>query len=84
MIIPNKESDKVEFKLILNNAVIETLVAFSNAKGGSVYIGVADNANVIGISLGKETIPQMLYAPSPIRADPYTWNVYVSFFWKFL
>jgi len=38
MIIPKKESDEIEFKPALNNAVIETLVAFSNAKGGSVSI----------------------------------------------
>jgi len=60
MLIPNKESDKTEFKQAFNNAVIETLVAFSNAKGGSVYIGIADNSDVIGISLGKETIPQFI------------------------
>ena len=60
MTIPNKESDKIEFKPLLNNAVIETLVAFSNAKGGSVYAGVADNSDIIGVTLGKETIPQFI------------------------
>ena len=60
MLIPNKESDKIEFKSALNNAVIETLVAFSNAKGGSVYVGIADNSDITGISLGKETIPQFI------------------------
>ena len=60
MTIPNKESDKIEFKPLLNNAVIETLVAFSNAKGCSVYAGVADNSDIIGVTLGKETIPQFI------------------------
>jgi ATP-dependent DNA helicase RecG len=58
--VPNKESDKVEFKPGLSNAVIVALVAFSNAKGGTVYIGVANNAKVIGVSLGQETLPQFL------------------------
>ena len=60
MLIPKKESDKIEFKPILNNAVIETLVAFSNAKGGAVYVGIADNSKVSGISLGQETLPQFI------------------------
>ena len=60
MIIPKKESDEIEFKPALNNAVIETLVAFSNAKGGSVYIGVSDKGKVQGITVGKETIPQFI------------------------
>ena len=60
MLIPDRESDKVEFKTALNNAVIETLVAFSNAKGGTVYVGVADNSKVTGVSLAKETFPQFI------------------------
>jgi predicted HTH transcriptional regulator len=34
-VIPKKESDQVEFKPVFNNAVIEALAAFSNAKGGA-------------------------------------------------
>jgi len=60
MIIPKKESDKIEFKPVLNNIVIETLVAFSNTKGGTVFVGVADNSKVSGISLGQETLPQFI------------------------
>ncbi|MDR3246191.1 MAG: putative DNA binding domain-containing protein [Prevotellaceae bacterium] len=57
-ILPDKESETVEFKSSFNADAIETLVAFSNTKGGAVYIGVADDAAISGISLGKETIPQ--------------------------
>lgn len=32
------------------------MVAFSNAKGGSVYIGLTDKAEVKGVDIGKETI----------------------------
>jgi ATP-dependent DNA helicase RecG len=53
--IPTSESETVEFKTSFNAETVETLVAFANAKGGSVYIGVADDAKVVGVSLGKET-----------------------------
>ena len=58
--IPNKESNKVEFKSILNDRVIEALVAFSNAKGGAVYVGVSDNSKITGITLVQETLPQFI------------------------
>jgi ATP-dependent DNA helicase RecG len=54
--LPKKESQTVEFKTSFNEDVIETLVAFSNAVGGSVYVGIADDGSVKGVSIGKETI----------------------------
>ena len=43
--IPTSESLTVEFKTSFNENVIETLVAFFNAKGGTVYVGVADKGD---------------------------------------
>jgi ATP-dependent DNA helicase RecG len=54
--IPNIESQTVEFKTSFSEEVIISLVAFSNAKGGTVYVGVADNGEAIGVNVGKETI----------------------------
>ena len=54
--LPTSESGKVEFKTSFNEDVIESLVAFSNAKGGTVFIGVADGGKVKGIQIGKETL----------------------------
>ena len=34
------ENEKLEFKVSFNDAVIETLVAFANTSGGTVFIGV--------------------------------------------
>ena len=51
-----KESHTVEFKSSFNEEVIETLVAFSNAKGGTVYVGVSDKGKVLGLTVGKETV----------------------------
>jgi ATP-dependent DNA helicase RecG len=56
--IPVKESEKVEFKSAFNMDCIETLVAFANHKGGSIYVGVNDAGKVTGISTGKETLTQ--------------------------
>jgi ATP-dependent DNA helicase RecG len=42
--LPTNESETVEFKQSFQAEVIETLVAFANAKGGSVYIGLQDDA----------------------------------------
>ena len=55
-LLPTSEGLHVEFKTSFNEDVIETLVAFANAKGGTVYIGIADNGDVKGINIGKETV----------------------------
>ena len=54
--LPTSESEQVEFKTSFNEDVIISLVAFSNTKGGVVYVGMSDNAEVKGIQIGKETI----------------------------
>jgi ATP-dependent DNA helicase RecG len=54
--LPKTESLTVEFKTSFNEEVIETLVAFSNAKGGTVYVGISNNGELQGITVGKETI----------------------------
>jgi len=54
--IPSEENSYTEFKTSFNDEVITSLVAFANAKGGSVYIGVTDKAEVKGVDIGKETI----------------------------
>ncbi len=56
--LPEKEGESVEFKSHFNAAVIESLVAFANTKGGIVYIGVKDNKAVHGINIGKEAVVQ--------------------------
>lgn len=58
--IPSRESGVVEFKSSFNTTVIECLVAFANTKGGVVYVGVSDGAEVKGVTLGKETVAQII------------------------
>jgi len=62
--LPTAESENTEFKTSFNEGVIETLVAFSNAKGGTVYVGITDKGEVKGIQLGKETLQNWIH---PVR-----------------
>jgi predicted HTH transcriptional regulator len=58
--LPKKENATVEFKTTFNEETIESLVAFSNAKGGTVYVGVSDSGKTQGVTVGKETIPNWI------------------------
>ena len=40
------ESERLEFKPTFNQDTIETLVAFANAKGGCVLLGVSDDKEI--------------------------------------
>lgn len=54
------ESQTIEFKSSFDRETIETLVAFANAQGGTVLIGVSDDGSVNGVTLGKETLNEWL------------------------
>ncbi|MDZ7892205.1 MAG: putative DNA binding domain-containing protein [Rhodoferax sp.] len=54
------ESQTLEFKSSFDKATVETLVAFANAQGGTVLIGVTDSGNVQGITLDKERLNECL------------------------
>jgi len=54
------ETETVEFKSSFNAEAIETLVAFSNARGGTVYVGITDKGEIKGVPLQMETIQQWL------------------------
>ena len=49
-----------EFKQAFSEDVIQTLVAFANAKGGTVHIGRRDDGTPCGVTLGKETIQKWI------------------------
>ncbi|MCL0061059.1 putative DNA binding domain-containing protein [Dehalococcoidia bacterium] len=57
-LIKEGESETVEFKPSLSQTdkIIESISAFSNAKGGAVIIGVSDSGKVLGVDIGKKTI----------------------------
>jgi len=55
-IIQKGEGLCTEFKLNFNRQALETIVSFSNKKGGNLFIGVSDTGKIVGIELSKESI----------------------------
>lgn len=55
-----QEDKHNEFKQAFSEDVIQTLVAFANAKGGTVHIGRRDDGTPCGVTLGKETIQKWI------------------------
>ncbi len=72
-LIASGETESVEFKEKCNDEAIETIGAFSNAKGGTILIGVEDSGRVTGFKLGKKSIEDIAnriqYATDP-RLQP--------------
>ena len=58
-LIRQGESDTTEFKESFVKEAIETAVAFSNTKGGTILIGFSDKGKVTGIQIGKETLQDL-------------------------
>ena len=54
-ILQEGESQTVEFKDSFDRETVETVVAFSNTRGGVILIGVDNQKTVRGISVGAET-----------------------------
>ncbi len=44
------ESNKVELKVKYTNQIVKEIVAFLNAEGGKIYIGVDNDGKVVGVS----------------------------------
>jgi ATP-dependent DNA helicase RecG len=56
-----KETLHIEFKPNFNEDVIETLVAFANAKGGKTLVGVDDKGKPLkNFTIGKESVQKWL------------------------
>jgi ATP-dependent DNA helicase RecG len=60
-ILKSGESETVEFKQSLaeKDQILETVSAFSNARGGSIYIGIDTSGNVTGVQVGKKTLESL-------------------------
>ena len=53
------ESEKVELKAKYTDVICKEIVAFLNADGGKIIIGVDDNGNVIGVDKIDETLKKI-------------------------
>ena len=54
--LEKKENQDVEFKESWRDEYIKWICGFANAKGGSIYIGVNDSGNVVGIDNAKKLL----------------------------
>jgi ATP-dependent DNA helicase RecG len=60
-IIGKHETETIEWKPSLSqiNEIINTVVAFSNTKGGKVFVGVSKSGQLLGIQIGKDSIERL-------------------------
>jgi len=54
------ESETIEYKSSFTKEVIETIVAFSNKRGGKLLLGVKDDGTVSGIITSDESIQKWI------------------------
>ena len=52
------ESEVLEFKTSFGREAMETLVAFANAKGGRLLVGITNKRKVVGVSVSGESPQQ--------------------------
>ena len=62
--INNSESQLIEYKESWRDEYLKWLCGFANAQGGTLYIGVDDKGNTVGISGGKKLLEDI---PNKIR-----------------
>ena len=51
----NFETENIEFKLQVTDDIYKEVIAFANTDGGTIYIGIDDNGNAVGIDNVDET-----------------------------
>lgn len=78
-----EEDEKTEFKRQLTKECLKTVVAFSNTKGGTLFIGVDDDGSIVGIdnpdSVSLDLIHMLTDAIRPdITMTSYTSHVVID------
>jgi len=62
MLLKQGEGERLEFKESLSDwsEILKTICAFLNTGGGKIVIGVNDKGNVVGVDVGKNTLPNII------------------------
>ena len=58
--ISKGENSKVEFKSSFNQETIESVCAFANKKGGTIFVGLKSLTKVHGVQIGEESVQNWL------------------------
>ncbi|MBO4831865.1 MAG: putative DNA binding domain-containing protein [Oscillospiraceae bacterium] len=53
------ESESVELKSTLTDSICKEIIAFANTCDGKIYLGVADNGNIVGINNPDQMVLQI-------------------------
>lgn len=56
IVLQEGENECIEFKTSFSKAVIESIVAFSNSKGGKIFLGISEKKEIAGININDESI----------------------------
>lgn len=59
LILEKGEGYTVEFKQSVNSDLPREIVAFANASGGHIFIGVDDTGTVVGCNISNKLISQI-------------------------
>ena len=54
-----EETKIIELKGIVTDDIKKEIIAFANANGGTIYVGVENNGNVVGVRSADKTIQQI-------------------------
>ena len=79
-IAKNGESDTVEFKLSTGqlNRGVETLCAFLNSKGGTLFLGIKDDGEIVGEKITDNTKREIANQLNRIEPHPHIDTIFVS------
>jgi ATP-dependent DNA helicase RecG len=59
-LLEDNEKENVEFKSSLElDAIMKAISSFSNKRGGTILVGVSNNRDIIGISIGRNTLEKL-------------------------
>lgn len=54
-----EETEIIELKGIVTDDIKKEIIAFANANGGTIYVGIENDGNVIGVNSADKTIQQI-------------------------
>jgi len=59
LVIQEGEGQYIEFKEKADKKLAKEMVAFANASGGNIYIGISDNGRIVGTDSSNKVLSQL-------------------------